>query len=605
VLKTHAPSILPSLLASIATSFIALTAWAGDALSIRDIAPEGAVLVAGVDDLKATLARLEGTSFGKIWNDQAVAEQMKGIRDEMQKSFEAAAEGANAKFDEIGWPASAGGALLVDLDEELGLPSIEYVFFLDWAGAEAANGMLESFVTKAEADAKADGRTVRTEEIRGRRVLVAKVGGEVEGGEGGMDEEGEDGMDEEFGMGMGMPDLGPSEVCLVADKGRLLAASSVPMMDMLLGRVDGDRAKAVGESEDFRAAAELAGGTQDFYAVLSTKAAQPLLQTMPQFMLFEPLLKRVVGDIGAWSFGLHAKDGVLEVGQGIYMPSGKAGLLSLVEDSSEPKAPPAIVPSDALSYGRMNVRFDKIVAVLDEAISGMPEDQAEMIKGSLDMYRPAMTAAFAAMGPEMHLWGTEPNAEDPMASTTVTAIAMKNDKESERAVSDFINLLPLGLQSRDFNGMTILSDEFAPFSVGIGGGYVLIGSTTHVEQALRAVDAKGEAGLASDADFAKSFSSISKDPCVAMAWFDVVRQVESTERIMKAIEAQVGELAGPIGGADGAEIPVVGVGTDDLAELPELLKPELVKKYVQDALIDFRSTPKGFSTRFMVRPTAQ
>ena len=602
MLQTHAITLV----ASVATSFIALHAVAGDALSIRDIAPENAVLVAGVDDLKATIQRLEGTSFGKIWNDAAVAEEMKKIRDGMQKEFAEAAEGANAKFDEIGWPASAGAALLVDLDEELGLPSIQYVFFMDWAGAETANGMLESFVTRAEEEAKASGRAARMEEIRGRRVLVAKLEGEAAGGaDGGMDEDGDEGMDEEFGMGMGIPDLGPSEVCLVADKGRLLAASSVPMMDMLLGRVDGDRAKSVGDSEDFRAAADLAGGTQDFYAVLSTKAAQPLLATVPQFMLFEPLLKRVVGDIGAWSFGLHAKDGVLEVGQGIYMPSGKAGLLALVDDASEPKAPPAIVPSDALSYGRMNVRFDKVVAVLDEAIGGMPEDQADMIKGSLDMYRPAMTAAFAAMGPEVHLWGLEANPEDPMASTTVTAIAMKNDKDSERAVSDFINLLPLGLQSRDFNGMTILSDEFAPFSVGIGGGFVLFGSTTHVEQALRAVDAKNEGGLASDADFVKSFASVGKDPCVAMAWFDIVRQAESADRMMKAIEDRVGELAGPIGGGDGAELPVVGVGADDLADLPGLFKPELVKKYVQDAMIDFRSTPKGFATRFMVRPAAQ
>jgi hypothetical protein len=224
-----------------------------------------------------------------------------------------------------------------------------------------------------------------------------------------------------------------------------------------------------------------------------------------------------------------------------------------------------------------------------------------MIKPQIDLYRPAMQAAFAAMGPEIHLWGVEASAEDPMSGSTVTAIAMKNDKDSARAVMDFINLLPLGLQSRDFNGMTIMSDEFSPVAVGIGGGYMVVGETKSVEQALRAVDAKGEQGLAGDAQFTASMATLGKDPVVGMAWWNLGRQMESTGRMLAMLTDQVGGAAGL--GEDGA-IPGVDVGMDDLTGMTKLFKAEVVKRCFGDALLDFTSTKAGFMTRYRMMPAA-
>lgn len=576
--------------------FMSSLAFAGDALTIRDIAPEKALLVVGADDLHGTIDRLGTTSFGKLWNDPVMAEQVKKFKDGFEKGVKDAAEKAGIERDSVTWPSSAGLAVMATIDEELGLPTPQFMFFCDWsADAEKATKWIDSMISSMEKDAKDAGGTVKTEEIRGRRVLVMPFGA-AKKGDAKKDADGDE--DEDEGP-FGTPDFAPKQVCIVSDKGRMLAASSTETMDTMLQRVDGDHAKSIGESATFKGATELSGGTQDIYAVLATEQAKPLLAAMPQIMLVEPIIKRFFGDIKAWSFGVHAKDGVFETAQGIYVPGGKVGLLSLIDMASEPKPAPAIVPSDALSYGRMNVRFDKIVSMLDEVIGGLPEDQAEMIKPQIDMYRPAMTAAFAALGPEMHIWGTEPDAADPMsAGATVTAIAMKNDKASAAAVSDFINLLPLGLQPRDFNGMTILSDEFSPIALGIGGGYLVIGQVKQVEQALRSVDAKGEAGLAGDAQYAAAVKAMSKDPVVATVWWNTPRMMESAGRTMKAAAAQIEAM----GGGEDAEIPGVGLGVKDVFSFYDLLKPDVVKRCFGDTVLDFKATNAGFSTSLRALP---
>jgi hypothetical protein len=601
---TLSRSFVTALAISCPLTFIASISHAADALTIRDIAPETALLVLGMDDVKGSIDRLGATAYGRIWNDPSVAEETKKIRESLEKDLVDAAARAGVERDSVTWPSSIGLALLVDVDEELGLPAVQSVFFCDWSlEAEKATKLLDAIVADIEKEAKDTGRSAKTEEVRGRRTLVVSLEApKAAEGDGGMDEEDGD-FDDFGGMGFGGPDLAPKELCLVTENGRLFAATSLVAMDMLLGRVDGDRAKAVGDSDLFKDSMALAGGTQDLYAMLSTKAAQPLLGVSPQFMLVQPLIERFFGDIQAWTFGLHAKDGVLEASQGMYVPGGKKGLLALLDASGEVKAPPAIVPSDAISYGRMNVRFDRLVPMLDEAIAGLPADQGEMIKPQLDMYRPAMNAAFGAMGPDVHLWSVAaPEGEAFANGGMVTAISMKNDKDSASAVIDFINLLPLGLQSRDFNGMTILSDEFAPFAVGIGGGYLVLGGTNMVEQALRSVDAKGEAGLAGDAGFTAAMAQLPKE-AVAYSWTDLVRQLSGLKGSM---DQMLDQLEGALDQADaqpGAGIvPGTEVGMDDIQGLWTLLKPETVKAHMGPGLLDFTAEKNGFMTRYRIMP---
>lgn len=272
--------------ATISTSFFSGTLFAADALTIRDIAPAGALVVLGADDIRGMIDRLGPTGYGKLWNDPAAAEQVKALKEDFEKAITEAAAQAGIDRDSITWPASVGVAVMGGLDEELGIPQMQFMFFCDWASeAEQTVKMVDALIAQIEKDATESGQTVKAEEIRGRRAIGLVTAG-AEGGDG-MGEGDDPMMDPGFG---GMPDLGLGDIYLVSDKGRLFAASSVEAMDTLLGRVDGDRAKSVGETETFKAATALSGGTQDIYAVLSTEAAGPLLDTMPEIMLARPLI---------------------------------------------------------------------------------------------------------------------------------------------------------------------------------------------------------------------------------------------------------------------------------------------------------------------------
>ncbi|MCE2882677.1 MAG: hypothetical protein LW636_10035 [Planctomycetaceae bacterium] len=582
---------------AVCTSFIAFGAHAEERLSIRSLAPEGALLVVGADDFKGTLTRLEGSALGKLWNDPALAEDAKKLRESFEKQLLKAAEEAGVERESMSWPASAGLAVMIEVDEELGLPSPQFIFFCDWSDdAEKGAKFVETMFANMEKEATANGAKVSFEEIRGRRVMVSPLdSGEAEAGaEDGADDGMDEGMDE---FGMDEPSFGPDEICMTADKGRMFMTSSKAGMDMLLGRVDGDRAKAIGDNDKFKSAVDMSGGTQDIYGVLMTEAAKPALAAFPQFMLVEPLIGQLFGNIEAWSFGMHVKDGVLEQSVGIYTPSGKKGLLALADNSTEVKAPPAIVPADAVGYGRINVSFDKVLPVLDEILGGMPAEQAEMIRPQLDIFRPAMGSAFAAMGPEIHMWSPAPGAEDPMGleSGSVTAISMRPDKDSERAVIDFINLLPLGLQSRDFNGRTILSDEFSPFAIGIGGGYMTIGSSQAVEQSMRALDEKDAGGLAADPDFLRAMANMPKNPVVGWSWTDAARQMGMLSQVLPMAMGQMGAM--DMGGAGEDEIDPMAV-----FNLMGKITPEVAKRCMGESMLEFSSVSAGYKTIWRLYP---
>ncbi|MFZ9882113.1 MAG: hypothetical protein ACO3QC_12000, partial [Phycisphaerales bacterium] len=547
----------------------------------------------GADDFKGTLSRLEGSAYGKLWNDAALAEDVKSLRESLEKQLLKAAEESGVDREAMSWPSSAGLAVMIEVDEELGLPTPQFIFFCDWSDdAEKGAKFVESIFANMEKEASAGGAKVSFEEIRGRRVMVSPVDAQDEG------EDADDGMDDEMDeFGFEEPSFGPEEICMTADKGRMFVASSKAGMDMLLGRVDGDRAKSIGDNDKFKAAVDMAGGTQDVYGVLMTEAAKPALAAFPQFMLVEPLIGQLFGNIEAWSFGVHVKDGVLEQAIGIYTPSGKKGLLALADNSTEIKAPPAIVPADAIGYGRINVSFDKVLPVLDEILGGMPAEQAEMIRPQLDIFRPAMGSAFAAMGPEIHMWSPAPSVEDPMGleSGSVTAISMRPDKDSERAVTDFINLLPLGLQSRDFNGRTILSDEFSPFAIGIGGGFMTIGSSQAVEQSMRALDAKDAGGLAADPDFLRAMANMPKNPVVGWSWTDSARQMGMLSRVLPMAAGQMGAMDIGGEGEDGFDPMMV-------LNLMGKITPEVAKRCMGESMLEFSSVASGYKTVWSLYP---
>jgi hypothetical protein len=53
---------------------------------------------------------------------------------------------------------------------------------------------------------------------------------------------------------------------------------------------------------------------------------------------------------------------------------------------------------------------------------------------------------------------------------------------------------------------------------------------------------------------------------------------------------------------DGEEVPGLGVGMNEVSGLFDLMKPEVLKRCFGDAMLDFKSTSKGFATSYRIMP---
>lgn len=596
-----------SLAALLASTACASTLTAGDALDIRDLAPKNSFLVVGMADLPATIDRFAATSMGKMWNAPEFKTNVDELMGAWDKAVKERAAGGGFDAADVTWPKSAGLCTAGELDEETGLEIPATMFFVDWAdGGEKSNKWLESALADLEKTAKEEGKTVAFEDMRGRRVLVVTEAAD------------EDAADEMMGEGEGEEFVPPvfggaafdfTSSHYAVDKGRVLFATTAAAMGDLLGKIDAQNTAtdAISSNPAFTGALELAGGTGDGYAVMLFDNLSSIASSSPEFAMAQPFMKQIFGDVQAFATRVSANEGTMELAAALFIPSKKTGLPALFDLSTSLASSPSVVPADAISYARFNVRFDAILPTLDEIAAGLPPEFGDMIKMQLDSFRPAMTAAFGAIGPDIHMYGSAVEAGSDLPAKGVTAIRMKSGKESEQAVGDMLNLFPMGLESRDFNGMSILSDEFSDFAMGMGGGWLAMGGGASVEQALRSVDAKDDASnLSADATYSTAMEALGGGDFVAAGWINLPKQFEGTAAMMTALQEQVDAMAGggevDSGDEDGGEVPMLGIDRDALPGLETFMDPAVMKQFLGQQVWDVRSTEKGYRARFLLLP---
>jgi hypothetical protein len=100
---------------------------------------------------------------------------------------------------------------------------------------------------------------------------------------------------------------------------------------------------------------------------------------------------------------------------------------------------------------------------------------------------------------------------------------------------------PMGLEARDFLGQRIYTlpaeaigmmmpgmegAEGESMSLGIGGGYILMGPTPSVEQSLRATSQTGVATLATDDHFSRAVSALGDQQVIAWSFTNTIDQAE-------------------------------------------------------------------------------
>jgi len=108
---------LAPIVATCSATLLSASLYAGDTLTIREIAPANAMLVVGADDVRGTIHRIGPTAFGKLWNEPALAEEVKKFREQFEEAIKKATEDAGIERESVTWPSSLGLAVMADVDE--------------------------------------------------------------------------------------------------------------------------------------------------------------------------------------------------------------------------------------------------------------------------------------------------------------------------------------------------------------------------------------------------------------------------------------------------------------------------------------------------------
>jgi hypothetical protein len=436
--------------------------------------------------------------------------------------------------------------------------------------------------------AEKDGGLQRTD-LKGEVVRVVSLG-----------DEDEEAMDDDFGDPFGMDPmagLADFEKLYVMKSGsRHLMASDLVVLEDLLAAIDGKAVEPIGTTNDFKDTYELLGDP-DVYAMLLTSNLQKMLASgEAAFMLAtaQPILSQVFGDIRAHAVGMSVDQGGAMVDQRLVMtvPGPKKGLLSLLTMDSPVEPPPAMVPSDAIGYGRMNIRFDAIVPTLREIVAGLGEMEREQMEGMLMQFAPMMEQAFGAMEPTVRIYNSVRMPVDVDSMETLVAIPCTDLTRLEPLVA---MMGPgMGLMRRDFQGQAIYSDEFSPMAIGLGQGHLFLGPAAAVEQALRGA-AAGDEGLAGAAWAKSALEALGNERVVGFGMTDLVEQIRVQGEMMKMLG---GEMPG-FGDMDldlGDDSGLPGVDMDEI-DFEKMLDPELWKRFTGPAVWDFTVGDRGFTTR--------
>lgn len=527
----------------------------GAQTSIENLAPENSLFIAGAKNLQTTMDHLQRTKLWSLWqNDQLKALRADTIK-QMGEQVDRFLQDIGAEEESLTPPSGAVGiALFPVMDEELGTNSLGLLAIADYGdNAERTHKLIEAALTRGERDGRLE---FEQKAVLGRDVFVvdmAKLAAKAE-------DEGEDDEDE-FDMMFPVP--GAQEVLdgldtlhYVRDGNVLLISSDLGVLTESLERVDGKGRPGVAQRDDFKAV--LSGvGEQDGFAVLLTRDIMQIIGGMdPMLAAMQPSIRALVGEVRGYGLGmrLDGPKAMVEQNLFVYMPNGKRGLTALLDKPAPRVNLPAFAGQDGVSYTSFNFEFRRIAEVLRSVVASNPMLQMQAGE-ALNQVEPIINQLTAALGTQVHITksATRPFTAD--SSQTIVAIEAKSPQEFENALAVFAG--DMGLEARDFLGQRIYSMDPAmmgmmmpmggvppqAMSLGIGGGFVVLGTTPSVEQALRSTGQVpgGAAGLAAEKQFQRATAVLSPEPLVAWGYSDTIASMEATmvvqrESMQKTIE---------------------------------------------------------------------
>jgi hypothetical protein len=583
--RRHTSLLLATLLFPAGASL----AHAAEDFTIADLAPEGTIFIIGGDGTGEMCSRFEKNPLGALWRTDAVqgsiAESFGEVLQDVTSGF--AADGID--LEGMKWPTNLGFAVYTDLDEETGQSRAFVLGYGDWGVEADANGrMMESLM---ESWRKSDSIDLDSKEIRGREVMILE---QISEDDDPADDFGDmDDMMMMFGDPSEMaPDL--DTMYVVKDGGRMLMANDLLAIDDALAIFDGDDAKVLAGTDDWRTSMRQLGDPEA-YVLLRTGPLQDLLA--PMFMgplgMVQPMIGEMFGDVRGYGFGLEFPEdpstASMVLTASILMPGDKTGLLGLLRNQDGlGSRPPKVIGEDAVAYGRMNVDFAGLMPLANQISAAIPMggEEADMM---LEQFGPMLSPAFESLGPAMHVM------------TLKTGSTMLIPTSAPGKVQNMLAMFGPGMemQPRDFLGETLWTGPDDGPSACIAGNWLLLGEANGVKQVVRGLNADAaDQPISEFGRFNDAISLMPKGDVVGWGYVDTVEQYAATRESLDGMMEMLGEQD-----EFAPEMPFDGGGLmDGLVDLTETMTSRELSRYVGSSVWSFSADDAGWVYRQWILP---
>ncbi|MFO0782305.1 MAG: hypothetical protein U0636_01290 [Phycisphaerales bacterium] len=558
----------------------------------RNLAPDTTYIMVSADTWSKAVEAWEKTGLSGLMNTDAMQKVLgkDGARGSMEKHLKelGVPEGS------VSWPDAFGAAMYAVHNTELDTDESNMVFYGDWGTrADAMSKVVDALMNEA---VKEDKWKLETgDQIAGRDVITIVL----------PESERDKALRERFGQGLRV-EVGrrTEKLFYVRDGARFLMGTDRGGLEDVLEALDGKRKCKVPEQKEFQGAMDQLG-QQDLSVIVLTAPMQGVVDAAGGGMMaaFQPMVQLFLGDVQAWSMGMHlmGSQGQVEISASALLPGAPTGVWKLLGPAAPVDKPPAVVGGDAVSFYRMNVQFKEVMTLINTMAANLPAEMGGGKGGEMDAwllnYGPVVSKGFEAMGP--HVWSTSVVRQPvtPESKVGCTVVECTNPKAVVPMVAQMGAMV--GMKPRDVDGNTLFSSEMVPMTVGISNGYMAMGDSKQVEQVMRAVGQKDLPMLADHATFKQASGSVGSQDVLGWGYTDIVASWKYDHEMLKAMPDESGDMEKYLEESDdspwakrmGYQLP------DNTSELLKALEPDVVAKYLGPMVWTLRSSDKGFTVK--------
>jgi len=586
--------------------------------SIEQLAPSNSMAVVSVNDFQGVVNKLKATPLWGLWKSEPIQALVREPLEQLNEELDAALQELGVDRDTLVGPANGVGLAFFPAErgDEDGMPG--FLAVIDYGdNFDAFDKIVTALIEQHEEEM---GHALPEQDVLGRTVYTVDL--KAMHGHADEDDDADDWDDDEWnggGMGGGMGGMGMDPGAMVDQLGEVfftrsddayLIASRLDTLHDALELIDEDGQSGLTKRHDFREARAQLGKVDGYGLVMVGDLLASMGQADPMMMMMAGMIQSVIGEINAIGFGVSmgGGDSMVEEKLTVYMPNGKSGLSKLLDVETPRGRVPSFVGPDVVSYSRVNFDFPGILGFLRNVAAANPMLGAEMNQWLLDN-GPTIEKVTSVLGPEVHCVVdiNKPLRIDSMR--WLYAIESSKPEQVEQVVAQFAP--DMQMEPRDFLGHRIYSMDATmggggggvmgwgeSLSIGFGSGYVMLGATPMVEDALRAGGRDGGPALTDDAGFRRALGIVTAPRSVSWGVMNVVDYLQYMMRMdmmTKEMEIQQFKQWDPEYAAE------LQQELDDMAKEPwRDFDVEIIDKYVGPVAWEIRATDEGFAARYMV-----